>query len=321
MKPDQVTGVLRMAAPKTPQKSSDYQERKQQGLFQILNDERDTAATDIRSKRPRKRWSRVVLVAAGVAVASALVVNQPWSGGGTSVYAATPPVLTTPTAPDLSASKDLRAMANRVKALPASPPPAVAYVATSGWYLNSREENGELRTGIEPDVTQSWISSDGSVVSRTDGEVSQSSNATMWPGTVFSAQPDELLKQLSEGHPIKRIGTPELFVAIEDMYRETNPSPGVRAAALELIARATDVVANGDMVDRRGRTGRGYSLVTSYSGLPSRMTVIFDPSTGRLLGAEDVLIESPGKLNVQIPAVTSYTIFTHQEQESPPLPI
>ena len=309
-----------MAAPTTPEKTDDYQARKQQDLVQIVNEGRATTATNIRSTRPRKRWARVALVAAGVAVASALVVNQPWSGGGTSVYAATPPVLATPTAQNLSASKDLRAIANRAKTLPTPPSPAMTYVATSGWYLNSREEDGELRTGIEPSVTEKWISPDGSIISRTNGQVSQSANAAMWPGTVFSSQPDELLTQLSEGHPIKRIGTPELFVAIEDLYRESNPSPAVRAAALELIARADDVVANGNMVDRRGRTGRGYSLVTSYAGLPSRMTVIFDPANGRLLDAEDVLIESPGKLNVQIPAVTSYTMFTHEEQESPPPP-
>lgn len=319
MNPDQVDGVLRLAAPKAPEKPDDYQARKQHDLLQILEEDRATAPTHIRSPRPRKRWARVALVAAGVAVASALMVNQPWSGGGTSVYATTPPVLATPTAQNLSASKDLRAIANRVKALPAAPPSDVSYVATSGWYLNSRAENGDLRTDIEPDVTESWISSDGSIVSRTNGVVGRSSNATMWPGTVFSSQPDELLKQLSEGHPIKSIGTPELFVAIEDLYREANPTPAVRAALLELIARTDDVVANGDMVDRRGRTGRGYSLITSYSGLPTRMTVIFDPVTGRLLDAEDVLIESAGKLNVQIPAVTSYTMFTHQDQ-APPQP-
>jgi hypothetical protein len=53
-------------------------------------------------------------------------------------------------------------------------------------------------------------------------------------------------------------------------------------------------------------------VVSSGSGLPTKSTLIFDPATGWLLDAEEMLIESAGKLNVPIPSVISYSVFAER---------
>ena len=62
------------------------------------------------------------------------------------------------------------------------------------------------------------------------------------------------------------------------------------------------------MIDRAGRPGVAITLDSSYSGLLTRYTWIFDPRTGALLGNEEMLID-PGKLHVRSRSIIAYTTF------------
>lgn len=48
---------------------------------------------------------------------------------------------------------------------------------------------------------------------------------------------------------------------------------------------------------------------TKMSGLPERRALIIDPDDGRVLGAETLLTETAGALNVPVPSVIGYTTF------------
>jgi hypothetical protein len=68
------------------------------------------------------------------------------------------------------------------------------------------------------------------------------------------------------------------------------------------------LVNRGSVIDRAGRPGVAVTLDSSYSGLLTRYTWIFDPHTGALLGNEEMLID-PGKLHVRSGSVIAYTTF------------
>jgi hypothetical protein len=68
------------------------------------------------------------------------------------------------------------------------------------------------------------------------------------------------------------------------------------------------LINSGTVTDRAGRPGLAISLDSSYSGLLTRYTLIFDRN-GKLLGEEETLIGNPGKLNVCSPSVIGYTTF------------
>lgn len=181
-----------------------------------------------------------------------------------------------------------------------------AYVRFDEWTVNYNGEVDVDETRLEARHTQQWSALDGRVI--VDDELGTRSGQVMWAGTQFSADPTELLGQLSEGHPIASMGTGELFTAIIDLYLESNPSPRVRAGLLNVIAGAHDVVSLGSTIDRAGRTGAAFAVTTLMSGLNSRMILIIDQTTGQLLDAEEVLLAA-GKLPVHVPAVVSYKIF------------
>lgn len=48
---------------------------------------------------------------------------------------------------------------------------------------------------------------------------------------------------------------------------------------------------------------------TDYSGLPTRLLLLVDPTTGRPLGREDILTTDAGALGVEVPAVIGYEAY------------
>ena len=315
--------AIRTANPVPPgEEVSATNTRAQQDLDRILRQARQQTPTDHPLSKPlRISYGHLVVAAVVVLGVVAAGVFQPWSNtgrGGGAAYAATPPALTFPQQPGPPAAKALHQLATHVRALPRQSIPDVIYIKTQGWYLNFRDAGASGRSGIEGTTTEEWISRGSEVTSRTGGIVDQGSSTVMWPNTTFSSDPTTLCNQLSQGHPIEKIGVPELFVAIGDLYREANPDPGVRAAILDLLSREKRVTTDGTMTDRVGRQGVGFSVNTAYSGLPERLTLIFDQQSGALLDSEEMLTKTAGALNVQIPAVTAYTTFLQTDSATPP---
>ncbi|MGX6600933.1 sigma factor [Micromonosporaceae bacterium Da 78-11] len=117
---------------------------------------------------------------------------------------------------------------------------------------------------------------------------------------------------LQIGHPVEN-GPAEVLVAVTDLVRERVLTPADRAAVLRTVADLPGLSSDGTVVDRAGRPGQAFSLVSDYSGLPTRYTLIVDPVTGAPLGFESMLTTRAGKLDVRVPAVIGYETYATAE--------
>jgi hypothetical protein len=101
----------------------------------------------------------------------------------------------------------------------------------------------------------------------------------------------------------------ELLTAVKDLRAQRALSPALRAAVLRMLAAQPSIVSLGTATDRLGRVVQAVALDSASSGLPTRHVLLLDQTTGELLGAEDILTTSAGKLGVPIPSVISYVIY------------
>src|SRR5262249_20064249 len=84
-------------------------------------------------------------------------------------------------------------------------------------------------------------------------------------------------------------------------------SPRLDAAMWRVLAARPDVRYLGKVFDRAGRAGVAVTF-SNHSG--ERLVLIISPSTGQLLGAEDLLLYGASALHLTAyPAVEGYTIF------------
>lgn len=278
--------------------------RAQSALDQILAS-LPNAAT-VTKPRVRPRWAVAVAVVSSAVVAS-LIITQAGPAGGpeTTPLAAPPqPLVYAALSEPLSAQESLNQLADRVEALPDQAPsgPVLRITTRSFDLLTVVGENG-VESTLEEQHSTRFIA-DGMVM--VQGRGGPASN-TLWGDITFSDNIDELRSQLQVGHPVEN-GVQSVIAAITDLYRETAPSSGVRAGILRILAEQ-GVRLDGIVTDRDGRRGVGYSIVHNGGALPTRVTLIFDSSTGWLLGQETVLIETAGSLNVPVPSVISYEIY------------
>ena len=132
--------------------------------------------------------------------------------------------------------------------------------------------------------------------------------ALMWPLRSLPADDAALERTLAIGHPVEN-GPVERLVAVQDAYGQMPLPPAVRAAVLRFVAATPGIMLTGRVTDRAGRPGIAVSLDSDYSGLPTRYTLIFDEDDGRLLGDEEMLTTTAGKLNVPVPSVIGYTTY------------
>jgi hypothetical protein len=269
-------------------------------------------------------WTRATRlgVAAGLAVVLALAAAVLGTGvfrDTGSAYAATPPPLTyTPDGRD--AAGTLRRIAARAAQAPDTTGDGrYAYRETRGWNLFTEVHDGERVTSeVVESHTRTWTAPDGSGHTvrtyqppgepRWSDESTPGPSALMWPLGSLSADDATLARQLERGHPVEN-GPAERLVAIGDAYGAMPIPPAVRAAVLRYLADTPGLTLTGRVTDRAGREGLAVSVDSDYSGLPTRYTFIIDPRDGRLLGSEDTLTTSAGKLNVPVPSVIGYTVF------------
>jgi len=270
----------------------------------------------------RRLRRRLVLVAAATAAVTAgglayATVDLGLAHPSATAYGATPPPLTyRPVEGD--AAGVLERLAARVGRLPDTTGDGrYAFVETRGWNLWTEVGNGQVTSVVVPGTTKSWTAADGSgrAVSRwvEPGHPPQYTDETlppgplMWPLRSLSADDATLARQLAEGHPAEN-GPYERLIAVDDAYGQMPLPPGVRAAVLRYLARTPGLALAGRVTDRAGREAIAVA-VDDTSGLPTRHTLLIDPADGRLLGREEMLTTSAGKLNVPIPSVIGYTVY------------
>jgi hypothetical protein len=290
----------------------------------------------MQSRRPpRRAWVAAGVVAAAV-IAVGLLIGLPTSSSSRA-YAATPPGLHyQQLASKQPAGVQLRAIAART----ATATPAVTgkyqHLIVTSWSLTTRIDGRQITSAVIPVTTESFEATDrsgrlvrhyeaptftsaadrrrwlkaGSPGSGLDNTV-VTYGAGQFPQMFASAAPADpaaMSSYLQVGHPAQN-GPAEILIAATDLVKTQVLAPSQRAALLQVLASVPGLSSDGVVVDRSGRTGQAYSVVSNFSGLPTRYTVIVDPTSGQLLGLEQTLTARAGALNVPVPSVVEYETF------------
>jgi hypothetical protein len=328
--------TLRRADPAGKIPDGPLDKRAREDLAEILSE----ASAETPPRQLVSRRTLVVGVAATTAGAVCLVVADPFGSTSTAV-AATPPLIDSVLnggRPARDGLYRLAAIAEKGTELPGDGRgPHV--VRTESWSLSTRVDGRQIRSAVVPEVTELTWNADrsGHITVRTgkpyfpsadyqatwkdegspgksgtvvrDETWQQGGYTPMFPNLPLPSDNDRLLATLKAGHPIDKLGTGELAVAINDLYIESQPGPAVRASLLRLLAARPDVVSLGRLTDRAGRPVEGFAIDSALTGLPQRQIMMFSPMTGTLLAAEEILTKDAGKLGVRIPSVISYRLY------------
>ena len=171
--------------------------------------------------------------------------------------------------------------------------------------VHVRETHGEPRF-----PTAEWSESDDASAGTVllDDTFPAGGIASAYPDPL-AADPAALREQLLTVWPQATDPAAALFQALHEVNSSRPVDASVQAAALTMLADEPGVVALGDATDRRGRAAVAFGTDSADSGLDRRYVLLVDPSTGRMLGYEEVLTGDTGALDVKAPAVTAYTVF------------
>jgi hypothetical protein len=306
-----------------------------------------TAARPARSPRPTRRaWLATGLAAAALVVVALVgVVGLP-GAHPQAAYAATPPALHYSGAADgVSARSELLSWIARTKALPAAQPARYQHLLITTWSLTTRIDNRMVTSAVVPVTTETFRAADGSgrISRHYDPPLfSSTADRERWqqagsPGdntalqradyaagglphlfaTAAPSDPAALSAWLMAGHPSQN-GPAEVFIAATDLVKEQVLEPSQRAALLAVLAAVPGLQADGAVVDRAGRAGEAFSVVSDFSGLPTRYTLLVDSASGQLLGMEQTLTERAGALNVPVPSVIEYETYRSADYRDAP---
>lgn len=198
-----------------------------------------------------------------------------------------------------------------------SVPPAdgdVRYSASQAWYLHTAVDGENVTSKIVPFTSQVWTRRDGSrrTLTATPGQTPVTSDlATGLDYDVrrLSTDPTVLTRQLSKRNTLAK-GPVGYVEVIREIWLADPPTPAVQAAMLRLLAGQPGLEFRGAVTDRLGRHGLAVAITSDDAGLPTRHSLILNPTTGMVLGHEEELTTSAGKLNVPIPSVIGYEAWT-----------
>jgi len=282
----------------------------------------------------------LALIAGGVLVSS---LRQPQPGGPTvtarmlryvlSGYAQPAQALRLPPARSVLL-RLARAAAARP---PIKQPPGsrVGLVVTNEWYMTTAVAGGTSSTVVIPEVDKTWYAPDGAwrMLQRTghpivgavgseqtlraaeagapiSDESSPAGDTSNGPDvSTLSDRPATLKAQLLAAPPYGGSGdgpsTIDLFNTISLLHHQV-VAPLLDAAMWRVLAGRSDVGYLGTVIDRAGRPGDAVEVTEDGE----RWILIISPSTGELLGWEDVFLRNPGALNIRVyPVITAYVAF------------
>ena len=321
------------------------------GMRQDLPVERALTSSPRGTWTPSRRLAYAGFAAAAVLAIALVGVVQPWNTSNTAA-ALTPPPLDfefvdahSLAIRDGLPAADLLSELSATAAAQAAPGAhgQVQRVVTDSWDLTiSRAHEGGSATAIVPSVSEMLVRADGSytqtsrrgealspdgrsaVPDGTGGDGPPQSTDTVPAGTVdtgylasLSRDPVTLRERLDlKVNCIAAAGSPARsrcqFRAITDLYGFAVIPPDLEAALWAELAQDTNLVDIGRTRDRVGRMGVGVALDLPASG-PARSILIIDPSTGHLLGREDLLLGGGNGLGIETPAVVGFTAYIRSE--------
>jgi hypothetical protein len=220
---------------------------------------------------------------------------------------------------------------------PISQPPGapISYVVTNEWYMSTAVAGGTSSSVVTPEVDQTWTAQDnawrdlahrghplvvgvgsketlqgaeaGAPVSDERGGAGDTSNGPLVAH--FSLSPTVLKRELLQAPPDAGGGpVPYHLFDIITLLHHQIVSPRLDAAMWRVLATLPDVRYLGRVIDRAGRVGDAVAF-TDGTG-QERVALIISPSTGQLLGWENIFLRNPGALNLaSYPAVVGYVCF------------
>lgn len=128
----------------------------------------------------------------------------------------------------------------------------------------------------------------------------------------ITTSPQVLAAQL-QVHSPPQMGPQWVLRAVADVYHSHGTPQPVRVALLRVLAsQSTGLECERVTVDRAGRTG--IAVAVNSNSDKTRDRLIFDPATGRLLAAEQVILRNPPALSGKTPRTVSYWLFLDSSQ-------
>ncbi|MEO6471614.1 MAG: CU044_5270 family protein [Aeromicrobium sp.] len=295
-----------------------------------------------KSKAIRRR----VLMATGVAAAGSVLilsVIQPWNTS--TAIADTPPILNyqfaSPSkiafAPGEDPVKDLLALSKVAKSSSGTETSGdVQHVLTNALFANIGDEGTSKSHTVQiPQIEETWLRPDGSLrtVERSgkplspDGRGLSVGASPQQPDSADETEPKgsldaNFVKSLPASADgvraalLKRAGCTArdpgtlrslcLYNQIADLYSKYVIPPQVASTFWKVLAKERGFRLLGKVEDRANRPGIGISLIPTNRN-QYRLVLIISPLTGQLLGTEAILIKQQKSLDVQTPAVMSFT--------------
>lgn len=246
----------------------------------------------VRSRRARRPS---VVLAVAVTIAAVVALLQPWSGERNAAEAAPAP-LTYRVVDSRPARAQLLELAQRTRALSATPPSGpVLRVRSRQWGLVVNEQGvigGPSDTVLYRTAGQTFVTA----------ALPASEESSAWLDALSTDAPTlrrQLARQYSEWDSFMR-----LWIGLEEINRQTDPTPGLRAALLTVLADQPGLTADGVTTDRAGRRALGFSR--HHDGV--HKTFLVAAGTGALLAMEDVADVRAKNGRVKR-TVTSYQVF------------
>jgi len=286
------------------------------------------------SRHPLSRRATLSMAGTLTVVAVTAIATFGVGSGTTHAATATPAALVYSGVRDISDAKSqLAAIADRTAALPDTTGQGrYDHLRYQQWSLFTRIAGNEVRSAVVPQQTEQWLAADGSGKTvrtyvppvftdhaqeqawkdagspgKNEPPVVLTAGARMWTDKP-PTDPTALAAWLRQGHPAAA-GPQETMVAITDLVKEQVLSPAQRAAVLRVLGTVPGLIDLGTTTDRAGRPAHAFAVDSSTNGLPARYTLLIDPGTGTVLGYEQTLTQSAGKLNVPIPSVIGYDLY------------
>jgi hypothetical protein len=204
----------------------------------------------------------------------------------------------TPLKPGVPAAASLRSLLKRLTAGDCDAQHGrYAYVQVLSWTLDGAVSSGHSRNSLSLSQYQLWRASDDSGRYRS---VSTREN------TVDETYRRGGLAAFTGKLPASADSPAAAVRAVADLYRGASPDRTVRAATVQLLAATGGLQYHGEVTDRAGRTGLGYSATSNDDA--ARDLIILDPQTGELLAVESAAMHDPGGLGISRPTALSYQL-------------
>ncbi|CAN5155302.1 hypothetical protein BH09ACT10_BH09ACT10_03780 [soil metagenome] len=99
-----------------------------------------------------------------------------------------------------------------------------------------------------------------------------------------------------------------LYFEVGDLFANYVVSPKLASALWTMLSEEEAFRLLGNVKDRAGRDGVGISIVEKAT-LTQRYVLIVSPKTGQLIGQEQILIKETPTLDLEAPAIMSFTAY------------